>query len=64
MIGRRFLIILDILGGRRYPADVREHERVVTEVVAALGRERFDELRAEGARLPLDEAIRLALGSP
>lgn len=55
---------MEVLGGRRYPADVREHERVVAEVVVALGRERFDELRAEGARLPLDEAIRLALGSP
>ena len=53
---------MEILGGRRYPPDVGEHERIVADVVAALGREHFDELRAEGTRLTLDEAIRLALG--
>ncbi|HUF84596.1 MAG TPA: tetratricopeptide repeat protein [Acidimicrobiia bacterium] len=53
---------MEALDGHRYPADVAEHERVVGDVLAALGRDRFERLRAEGACLTLDEAVALALG--
>jgi hypothetical protein len=44
---------------------VPEHDRVVAAVRAALGERRFEELRSEGARMTLDEAIDLVLdGQP
>jgi predicted ATPase len=48
---------LRVLGARRHPGDVPEHERVVAELRAGLGDERFEELRAEGAGLTLDETV-------
>jgi predicted ATPase len=56
---------LRVLGARRHPGDVPEHDRVVAAVRAALGERRFEELRSEGARMTLDEAIDLVLdGQP
>lgn len=52
------------LGATRHPGDTPEHERVVTDLVAALGRDRFEELWAEGAQLSLGEAVDLALNEP
>ena len=48
---------LRVLGARRHPGDVPEHDRVVTALRSALGDERFEELRAEGARLTLDQVL-------
>jgi predicted ATPase/DNA-binding winged helix-turn-helix (wHTH) protein len=53
---------METLAGARYPPDVGEHERVATELVAALGQGRFAEAYAAGAEMTLDEAIELALG--
>jgi predicted ATPase/DNA-binding winged helix-turn-helix (wHTH) protein len=53
---------LEVQGGRIYPADRAEHERIVARTVEALGATRFDELRTEGRALTLDDAIALALG--
>jgi predicted ATPase/DNA-binding SARP family transcriptional activator len=55
---------LRVLGARRHPGDVPEHERVVTGIRTALGEDRFDELRADGARMSLDEVLDLVLGGP
>jgi predicted ATPase/DNA-binding SARP family transcriptional activator len=52
---------LRVLGSRRHPGDVPEHERVVTAIRTALGEERYERLHAEGARMSLDEALALAL---
>ena len=41
---------LRVLGARRHPGDVPEHDRVVAGDPGGLGDERFEELRAEGAR--------------
>lgn len=48
---------LRVLGARRHPGDVPEHDRVVAAIRGRLGHERFEELRGEGARLTLDEAL-------
>lgn len=56
---------LRVLGAWRHPGDVPEHERVVAGIRAALGDERFEALRSEGARMSLDEALELVLhGTP
>jgi predicted ATPase/DNA-binding SARP family transcriptional activator len=55
---------LRALGAGRHPGDWPEHERVVAGLRAALGDETFLRLKAEGARLSLDEAVALALSSP
>ncbi|NPD05623.1 AAA family ATPase [Nocardioides sp. zg-1308] len=55
---------LRVLGARRHPGDVPEHDRVVAAIRAALGDERFEELRSEGARMTLDEALDLVLDRP
>lgn len=49
-------------GGRIYPADLVEHERIVAITTDALGPARFADLCAEGAALSLEQAVRLALG--
>lgn len=48
---------LRVLGARRHPGDVPEHDRVVDAIRASLGDERFEELRAAGARLTLDQVL-------
>jgi predicted ATPase/DNA-binding SARP family transcriptional activator len=48
---------LRVLGARRHPGDVPEHDRVVAAIRVGLGAERFEELRAEGAALTLDEVL-------
>jgi predicted ATPase/DNA-binding SARP family transcriptional activator len=48
---------LRVLGARRHPGDVPEHDRVVAALRADLGAERFEELRAHGARLTLDQVL-------
>jgi predicted ATPase/DNA-binding SARP family transcriptional activator len=48
---------LRVLGARRHPGDVPEHDRVVAALRSALGDERFEELRAEGAQLTLDQVL-------
>jgi predicted ATPase/DNA-binding SARP family transcriptional activator len=48
---------LRVLGARRHPGDVPEHDRAVAALTESLGDERFEELRAEGARLTLDEVL-------
>lgn len=50
------------LGSDRPPSDRIEDERVVAEVIEALGKERYRELATAGATLSLDQAIALALG--
>jgi predicted ATPase/DNA-binding SARP family transcriptional activator len=52
---------LRVLGSRRHPGDLPEHERVVAGIRAALGDERYERLHAEGARMSLDEALALVL---
>ena len=42
---------------RRHPGDVPEHDRAVLALKESLGDERFEELRAEGARLTLDQVL-------
>lgn len=48
---------LRVLGARRHPGDVPEHDRVVRALRTGLGDERFEELRVEGARLTLDQVL-------
>ncbi|CUR60493.1 hypothetical protein NOCA1210132 [metagenome] len=48
---------LRVLGARRHPGDVPEHARVVAALREGLGDERFEKLRAEGARLTLDQVL-------
>lgn len=50
-----------MLGARRHPGDVPEHDRVVAATRAALGDDRFEAVRSEGARMTLDEALDLVL---
>jgi tetratricopeptide (TPR) repeat protein len=52
---------LRVLGARRHPGDVPEYDRVVAAIRAALGDERFEAVRSEGARMTLDEALDLVL---
>jgi tetratricopeptide (TPR) repeat protein len=52
---------LELLDVERHPCDVPEYERAVAGLASLLGEERFGSLRAEGERLPLDEAVALAL---
>jgi predicted ATPase/DNA-binding SARP family transcriptional activator len=63
--GARFLgaadQVLGTLGAARLPVDRSEHERVVNGLRSTLGEERFDQLYAEGAELPLEDAVALAL---
>ena len=54
---------LRVLGARRHPGDVPEHDRVVGALRTELGDERFEELRVEGARLTLDQVLARVLGS-
>jgi hypothetical protein len=51
---------LEVLGASRHHGDIGEHERVVDMLRRELGDERLDQLRAEGARMTLDDAIELA----
>jgi len=55
---------LRVLGVTRHPGDVPEHERVLDALRAALGEEALRTLRAEGATLPLEQAVSLALSEP
>ena len=48
---------LRVLGARRHPGDVPEHERVVAAIREGLGDSRFEELRSEGALLTLDQVL-------
>jgi len=48
---------LRVLGARRHPGDVPEHDRAVAALKESLGEERFEELRAEGAGLTLDQVL-------
>lgn len=50
-------------GAARQPTDEVEHEATVQRLTALLGTDRLDELRADGARLSLDDAVDLALSS-
>jgi predicted ATPase/DNA-binding SARP family transcriptional activator len=52
------------LGAARAPGDRPEHERVLRGLRAALGDAGLRRLREEGAALPLEEAVRLALCGP
>ena len=52
---------LRVLGARRHPGDLPEHERVVAAIRAALGEERYESLHAQGARMSLDQALALVL---
>jgi hypothetical protein len=52
---------LRVLGSRRHPGDLPEHERVVAGIRAALGDDTYERLHAEGARMSLDEALALVL---
>lgn len=52
---------LRVLGARRHPGDVPEHQRVVDGVREALGAERFEDLRSQGARMSLDETLAYVL---
>ena len=52
---------LRVLGARRHPGDLPEHDRVVAAIRAALGDERFESLRAQGAQMSLDQALALVL---
>ena len=54
---------LRVLGARRHPGDVPEHDRVVGALRTDLGDERFEELRVEGAGLTLDQVLARVLGS-
>jgi predicted ATPase/DNA-binding winged helix-turn-helix (wHTH) protein len=53
-----------VVGVPRHPGDRNEHERVVAGLRRALGDDELDRLRGEGARLPLDAAVALALSEP
>ena len=48
---------LRVLGARRHPGDVPEYERVVAAIRGSVGDERLEALRAEGARLTLDQVV-------
>jgi len=52
---------LRVLGARRHPGDLPEHERVVAGIRAAVGDEEFDRLHAQGAQMSLDQALALVL---
>jgi len=52
---------LRVLGSRRHPGDLPEHDRAVAGIRAALGEELYKRLHAEGARLSLDQALALVL---
>lgn len=52
---------LKVMGATRHPGDIPEHARVVDGLHSALGPTEFRRLHAEGARLSLEEAVRLAL---
>lgn len=52
---------LRVLGARRHPGDLPEHERVVAGIRAALGDDAFDRLHAEGSAMSLDQALALVL---
>jgi predicted ATPase/DNA-binding SARP family transcriptional activator len=52
---------LETLGASRHPGDLSEHDRVMRGLRAALGEDVLDARLAEGARLPLADAVRLAL---
>lgn len=52
---------LRVLGARRHPGDLPEHERVVAGIRAALGDETFDRLHDEGAAMSLDQVLALVL---
>ena len=52
---------LRVLGARRHPGDLPEHERVVAGIRAAVGDERFESLHAKGAQMSLDQALALVL---
>lgn len=52
---------LRVLGARRHPGDIPEHERVVAGIRSTLGDERFDELWARGAAMSLDQTLALVL---
>jgi tetratricopeptide (TPR) repeat protein len=53
-----------VVGVPRHPGDRSEHERVVAGLRRALGDDELERLRAQGARLPLDAAVALALSEP
>jgi hypothetical protein len=55
---------LRVLGVARHLGDRSEHRRVVAALRGVLGDEAFDARYADGARIPLDEAIALALREP
>lgn len=48
----------------RQPTDQPEHEQTVAELTRTLGRERLDVLRADGARMSLEDAVTYALDDP
>ena len=52
---------LETLGVGRHPGDLSEHARVVAGLSQVLGEDVFADLRAEGTRLTLPEAVALAL---
>jgi tetratricopeptide (TPR) repeat protein len=52
---------LRVLGARRHPGDVPEHQRVVDGVRSTLGAGRFEDLRTQGARMSLDETLTYVL---
>ena len=52
---------LRVLGARRHPGDLPEHERVVAGIRAALGEEQYARLYARGAAMSLDEVLALVL---
>jgi tetratricopeptide (TPR) repeat protein len=51
---------LQVIGVARYPGCLPEHARAVEGLEATLGSAEFRRLHSEGARLSLEEAIRLA----
>jgi predicted ATPase len=51
---------LQVIGVARYPGCLPEHARAVESLEATLGPDEFHRLHAEGARLSLEDAIRLA----
>jgi predicted ATPase/DNA-binding SARP family transcriptional activator len=55
---------LSMAGVDRHPCDVPEYDRVVAGLRRELGPDHFDRLRSEGASLPLDDAVALALTDP
>ena len=52
---------LRVLGARRHPGDVPEHDRVQAGVRAALGDQTFERLRSEGAAMSLDQVLAIVL---